>query len=268
MTQEPESKMTITVTNNTGKSNSKTGKQFPATCWTDINGWEKASVEKKKESIATFFKGYRTPIINFIISMGNTGYEAEDIFQDFVAHHLTGNLFIAANPAKGKFRNLLLTSVKRFTIDCKRKSAAQKRHPKEGMVHLESEFSEKIQWSDIIGSEKTPEDIYEVSWLLTLLSNVTQRLEIEFTQKGKGIHFKLFRSRVIDPILTTGNKPGIQKLAEQYKLKKSTVSNYIVTAKRAYQRILRDEIRQYTGSEKEVTEEINDLFRFLQRFNT
>jgi len=43
------------------------------------------------------------------------------------------------------------------------------------------------------------------------------------------------------------------------------VANALLTARRAYQRLLRDEIRLYARSEDEVSAEVRDIFRAFQR---
>jgi hypothetical protein len=46
-------------------------------------------------------------------------------------------------------------------------------------------------------------------------------------------------------------------------LAEKQAANHLLTAKRAYQRLLQQEIRLYVASEAEVSSEMRDLFRIL-----
>jgi len=48
-------------------------------------------------------------------------------------------------------------------------------------------------------------------------------------------------------------------------LPEKAVHNQIITARRAYHRLLRDEIRLYARNDEEVAGEIQDLWRFMAR---
>ncbi len=57
----------------------------------------------------------------------------------------------------------------------------------------------------------------------------------------------------------------IRSLAMKYGLGEKEVANQLLTARRAYQRLLRNEIRLYASSEEEVASEIQDLWRFMAK---
>ncbi len=251
---------------NRHKNQKKQG-NFPETSWTDIDNWPQANENERQRSLSRFFNDYKFPLINFIIMSGHTPDEAEDLFQEFVTWHIEtgGKLFSAADSRKGRFRNLLLSALKRFIIDEKRKLNAQKRSPRKGIVHFDSMAGTGVCWGDFVAEGKTPEQIFENAWLMTLLWNVTEQLSNAFQKKGQIIHYEIFRRRVIDPIFSGTVKPSIRSIAEHHDISESKAGNYLVTAKRAYRRFLEKEIRTYVASEKEVTLEINNLFRFLQQ---
>ena len=58
-------------------------------------------------------------------------------------------------------------------------------------------------------------------------------------------------------------KPELRDLARELGFSEKEVANRLVTAKRAYQRLLRDEIAAYARSEAEVDDEIRELFQQL-----
>ncbi len=242
----------------------KTNFIFPPTIWTDITTWQQASVQARKSILDRFYKRYKLPLICFLKAKKYQADEIEDIFHDFILEHIEGRLFIHADPQKGRFRNLLLASLKNFIISRKRADYAEKRRPEGGFFYIDNEITEGLHLKDLLKGGQTPEEIYEKAWLLALLNNVLDRLRQEFYIKGQQAHYILFERRIIHPIMHGTLKPSVQEVASELGLSPSEASNCIVTAKRAYQRHLRDEINEYVSTDKEVAEEINDLFHFLQ----
>jgi RNA polymerase sigma-70 factor (ECF subfamily) len=189
------------------------------------------------------------------------------MLHDFVMDHIEGRLFISADPARGRFRSLLLTALKNFIISRRRSAGAESRQPKNGLESLDAVIAGGLRMRDLIADSDTPEQIYERSWLLALLTNVLNSLREEYTRKNQLNRFELFERRVVLPILAGTAQPSLRDLAEEAGIDPAEASNCIVTAKRAYQRHLQTEIRAYVSSDKEVSEEISDLFHFLEKLH-
>jgi Hsp70 protein len=96
-----------------------------------------------------------------------------------------------------------------------------------------------------------------------LIRRVLRRLEEECRATGKQPHYELFRQRLVLPTLEGAEPPLLSELAQRLNMSEKQAANYLLTARRACQRILREEIRSFAGSEEEVAKEINDLFRFF-----
>ena len=88
-------------------------------------------------------------------------------------------------------------------------------------------------------------------------------MEAECLVTGKRTHFELLRLRIIEPILEGTEPPSLQLLEEKYGLGQKEIANQVLTARRAYHRLMRQEIRVYAASDEEVAEEIQDLWRFI-----
>lgn len=237
---------------------------FPSTMWTDITKWEKATEQDKKDLLHRFYERYRLPLKCFLDYHGCSSAEIDDILHDFIIDHINGKIFISADPSKGRFRNLLLTSLKHFLISRKRAECAQKRRPKGGFSFIDEKVGDGLQLKDLLQDSLTPEEYFERAWLLTLLNNTLSRLRSECYTKGQKSHYILFERRIVRPILFGEKKPSVKVVATELGLTASEASNFIITAKRAYRRHLREEILEYVSTDKEVSEEINDFFYFLQ----
>lgn len=240
---------------------------FPSTMWTDLDNWQNASEQEKKAFLDRFYKRYRLPLILFLRRSGCSPAEADDVLHDFILSHITGQIFISAAKSRGRFRNLLLASLKNFLVSRKRAEHAQKRNPQGGFAFLDEELTDGLPLKALLSDWMTADELYEFAWLRVLLNNVILRLQAEYSEKGQAVHYTLFQRRVIHPIVYGSEQPSVSQLAIEFDLTPSKVSNCIVSAKRAFKRHLRNEILEYVSSEKEVSEEISDFMIFLQNLN-
>jgi hypothetical protein len=55
----------------------------------------------------------------------------------------------------------------------------------------------------------------------------------------------------------------MREIADKLDMTQKQASNALLTARRAYQRLLREEVRTYAVSKDDENEEIRDLFRFF-----
>ena len=243
----------------------KTNTNFPSTLWTDITQWKDASVGEKRLLLERFYQRYKRPMLVFLYGFGLTRTDAEDLLHDFMLDHVQGKLFVAADPHRGRFRSLLLRSLKHFAISHVRARNAEKRHPQGGFVGLDDELAGGVTIGDLLTTGQSAEEAYDRVWLATVLMNVLRRLRCEYENKGQALHYQLFERRIILPIIAGTDRPSFNELAQECNIGTDQASNFVITAKRAYQRLLKTEIREYVASDKEVAEEINDFFHFLQQ---
>ena len=105
--------------------------------------------------------------------------------------------------------------------------------------------------------------MFRRAWVADLTQRVLRRLEQECQASGKLPHYELFRQRLVLPALEGSEPPPLAELAGRLGLSEKQAANCLLTARRAYQRLLQEEIRAYAASEDEVAAEIRDLFHFL-----
>jgi len=68
---------------------------------------------------------------------------------------------------------------------------------------------------------------------------------------------------LITPILEGNPEPSLDDLGRTHGVTEKQAANHLLTAKRAYQRLMKDEIRLYAVSEAAVADEVRTLFRIL-----
>jgi hypothetical protein len=171
-------------------------------------------------------------------------------------------LFAEAREEKGRFRNFLLTCLNRFLANKHRAEEAKIRHPEGGFVSIHDlANSEGFVFEPV--ERETPEVIFHRIWVINLIQRVLRLLEQECQSTGKIKHHELFRHWIVLPILEGLEPPSLNVLAEKVGLPAKQASACIITARRAFQRLLRQEIRLYASTEAEVAAEIQDLFYFV-----
>jgi len=238
------------------------GGAFPATHWSQFVAL-RAGARADRASILNFLiQRYWKPVYCYVRRCGYGEEEAKDLVQDFFAFCLQRDFFDQADPARGRFRNFLLGSLQHFLANARRAAHAQKRRPEQGFVPLRdpaTASSTGVEPAD----RTTPEAVFHHAWVADLIQRVLRRLEQECQTTDKQAHYEILRQRLVLPSLEGAEPPPLRDLAQRFGLSEKQAANCLLTARRAYQRLLQEEIRRYATSEDEVAGEIRDLFHFL-----
>jgi len=252
-------------TTSDGWADGKTGDgkgAFPVTLWSKLAALREGDSREQTAILDFLIRRYWKPVYCFVRRRGYDDEQAKDLVQEFFIAALRKDLFAKANPARGRFRNLLLKSLQNFLANANRAAEAKKRRPEHGFVSIH-ELSTTEGPAVVPEDTETPDEVFHRTWLRELVLRVLKTLEAECLVTGKRTHFELLRLRIIEPILEGTEPPSLQLLAEKYGLGEKEIANQVLTARRAYHRLLRQEIRLYAVSDEEVAEEIQDLWRFM-----
>jgi RNA polymerase sigma-70 factor (ECF subfamily) len=235
---------------------------FPRTHWSHAAALKGDASTERQEALNFLAQRYWRPVYLYARRRGHDEEQAKDLVQQFFLVALGNDLFAKADPAKGRFRNFLLKSLQHFLANAHRDAHAKKRYPTEGFVAIH-----ELVWESgpavVPKDTRTPDEAFHRNWICELVLRVLRALEMECQATEKQTHFELFRQRIIAPVLEGTEAPSLRDLAQRHDLSEKDVGNRVITARRAYQRLLRDEIRLYASSEDEVAAEIQDLWRFM-----
>jgi RNA polymerase sigma-70 factor (ECF subfamily) len=245
-----------------GGSEKKAG-LFAQTDWGVLKRLKGISRSEQQPLLDVLAKRYWTPIFQYLLIKGHDQFEAQDLAQDFFVFALETQLFSKADPKRGRFRSFLLGSLNNFLSNQRRKNSAQKRQPEGGFASVEELAEFGYYQPKALVNRETPEMIFHRAWLREVVRNVLQNLEQEFRDTGKTTHFLLFRSRVVAPELDGEEPPPLKDQADELGLKYMEAANQIITAKRAFLRILEKEVQAYTSSD-EVPQEKQDVLELFK----
>ena len=237
------------------------GYVFLTTRWSLIEGIQSTD-DKNRSLIDRLLKRYWKPVYCYLRKKGHTNERAKDLTQDFF-HEVVLNrgLVQRADQTKGRFRSFLLHALDQYLSHETSKQMAQKRFPKGGFVHLD--LSEPPVLPTTI-SELTPEDSYHYVWLSELLEQVLSEVETQCHEDGMDLHWKIFRDRIVQPILEDSKPLSFGEICRKYNIEdEKKAANMAITVKRRFQALLRKNVRNTVSTESEIPDELQEIMQYL-----
>ncbi len=230
---------------------------FPLTDWQRLERLKSGDARDRRAVLGELFTRYRAPVLAYLAGRGVPPGRAEDLLHDFFADAIQHEVFAKADAARGRFRNLLLTALRHYAAKQHRAAQAQVRRPAGGFA---AEDVGALPEAALPADDETPQRAFVRAWAAELVRRVVEALRREYAGPERSAHFEIFQRLTIAPILDGTPAPAQRELARELGLSEKEVANRLGTAKRAYRRLLRDEIAAYARSEAEVDEEIRELF--------
>jgi len=251
---------------NTPNERPTAGKQtlFPPTDWSLIGAARDANEQRRLEAARYFAEKYWRPVYCYVRSFGRDHAEAEDITQEFSAFFLEKDALAKADASKGRFRTFLLSALDNFLHNRNRYQTAQKRSPGSKILPIQGGSSGTAEYFEPREHE-TPKAAFDRAWTAELVLRVLDALQVECAEGAKQTHFEIFRLFIVQPAFDGVEPPSYAELAERFHLEPEQVGFRILTARRAYQRLLRAEIATFACSEAETEAEIDALMGFLSK---
>ena len=228
---------------------------FPMTSWSLLGRAGKDPDEVQREALNELLTRYWSALRSYLVLHKRIDTnQAEDLVQGFIQSKiLERDLISKAESSRGRFRNLLLTSLDNYVKNQQAQQNAQKRKP-DRAASFDAE--NRDYWAV---EKNTPQKAFDVDWARELLAQTVDRMREECVASGR-----VFESRILDPILEGKDSASYSELVRQYGFQSpSHASNVLISAKRMFARLLRDVISEYAFSEDEVETEIQVLYQSL-----
>ncbi|MEX2216847.1 MAG: hypothetical protein WD768_22230 [Phycisphaeraceae bacterium] len=222
---------------------------FPSTEWNQV--------VRGRDALAGLFLRYQKALRAYLLHKQRVPVsDIDDVLQGFVTSQMwEKDLLAKADPSRGKFRNLLLTALDRYVSNWIRHQYAEKRSPGAGAkldVHRADVAAEPVK------------DGFDLEWARTVLNQTVTRLRESCEKAGRLDIWRVFEARLLRPILDQTPVPGYAELRRELRLESpAQAANLLTTAKRSYERILRNVIAEYAGNEESIDGEIDDLLNLF-----
>lgn len=202
-------------------------------------------------------------IYAFIRASGRNPDEASELTQGFLCDvFLSRGLLEKADQNRGRFRTLVLGSVRNYLADMHRRRTATTRHPKHGSIGRLDDLAERS--SEPAGMPAiTPEAAFNSRYVASLIRAATERLQRELLGENDEAAWEIFRLRVLQPSLE-GVAVGYDEIAPRFGLTKGACAARLLMVKRRFATILIEELRATVEDPNDLQNEISDLLQLLQ----
>src|SRR5438270_2048337 len=144
--------------------------------------------EPARKALGELCKTYWRPTFAFICRRGYSVPDAQDLTQDFFLMVLEGDLLKRADPARGRFRSLLLKALQNFLVDDTIRKRARKRGGDLKFVSWDEWIAEAPSHLSVSAREAetwSAEKIYDVRWAATAVEHALRRLGEECEVRGR-----------------------------------------------------------------------------------
>jgi RNA polymerase sigma-70 factor (ECF subfamily) len=211
-----------------------------------------------REALAELCQIYWRPIFLFIERRGYSPQDAEDLTQDFFVRILRGNWLQKADPARGRFRSLLLKSLQNFLNDAVDRRKSRKRGGDISLIPWDSWIAESPSHFNFPSQALTSwpaERVFDASWAATTVQRALRRLCEECERKGRRRVFE-----VLSPYMSAERDDlSYATLATKLDVPESFVKRLLHRMRQRFRMLLREEVRQTVADPAEVDEELRYL---------
>ncbi len=221
---------------------------FDDTCWSVVLRARSTTLDADA-ALAALCRTYRPPVLAYIRRCGYREDAAEDLVQAFFTQFIELAWHANADPQRGRFRTFLLTTVKRFLIDCDQEAHRLKRG---GAFHFEPlDDSNDFE----IATDDTPDVAFERDWAIAVLNAAFVRLRSEAEHVGK---LELFER--LSPFLTERpDEADYACAAEALNLRRNTLAVAVHRLRHRLRELVHEEIAQTAADGDELNTELRTL---------
>ena len=213
---------------------------------------------KAREALAQLCRIYWRPIYAFVCGRGHSTHDAQDLTQDFFLQILKGNLLQRADPARGRFRSLLLKSLQNFLIDAHGKAHARKRGGDFQFVSWDEWMAEAPSQLTIpaaVIQNWSAEKIFDVRWAATVVEQALRRLQDECESRGRR---RLFDA--LSGVLAVEREDvSYAPLAQELGISQAEIKRLLHQMRQRYRHFLRAEVAETVEKSDEIDEELKYL---------
>jgi DNA-directed RNA polymerase specialized sigma24 family protein len=226
---------------------------FEITRWSLITRAREENSVVRRRALGDLCAMYWYPLYAFLRCSGRSVEDSEDLVQDFLARLTDGSLLAGATPSNGKFRSLLLASLKNVESNARRIAHAQKRGGGVETISLDIAMAEQAWQAD--PRQDSPDRTFDRAWARTVIAEAAAALKSEYAASGKTELFaalfpRLNGVRAAESLAELGSNHGMTEAAMKMAFSRM---------KARYADALRTQISQTVGSRQDAEEEFRHL---------
>ena len=220
-------------------------RRFPTTIWEDISSARKGS----SRELDLLLSRYRAPIVGFLRWKNVNVEEAEDLAQEVLLRVSQPGFLEKVDPAKGRFRSLLLAVTRHVLSEGRRRDQAERRGGGARIVH-ESDLSEGA--TPLIEKAASSEDTkFDELWVSELVARALRELEEDAAARGSS-EAAAFRLKYLEDLTQ-------EEVAARLGCTVFNAKNHIYYGKLRFKQRLLASIKAYCSTPEEFELEVRRL---------
>jgi RNA polymerase sigma-70 factor (ECF subfamily) len=150
----------------------------------------------KLQAMQVICQDYWPPVYAYIRRQGRSEQDAEDLTQEFFFRIIRRDWFARADPARGRLRNYLFTSLVNFLRDAHRSEQAEKRGHGQALISLpDAEGSYHREAVD----QMSPDRLFQRRWAMHLVEKAVATTGAEYAGRGQLTIFEALQARLMEP---------------------------------------------------------------------
>ena len=189
---------------------------------------------------------------------GHTPEQAEDLTQGFLTDGLRRNLLRAVDPARGRFRNFLLTAFKNYLNNQYKREKRLKRVGRVATVSIDTGGAEARYLREPSHVE-TAERLYDRRWAFMVLDHALDLLEQRMRLQDNGPLFDRLKSTLLD----AEGAVAYAQIAADLGKTEGAVRVAALRMRERLGKLIREEIGLTVADPSQVDDEIGELFAAL-----
>ena len=202
---------------------------------------------------------YWDPLYAYVRRQGHSAADAQDLTQDFFARFVERKYVQLADPARGRFRTFLLTSLKHFLVNEWNKANTLKRGGGQKVLSLDEERAEKRFAAEPV-VDQAPDATFDQRWATTLLNRALANLRDEFAADGKVAAFEQLKGYVWG----AGESAGYADTAGKLGMSEGALKVAVHRLRQRFGEELRAEVARTVATPADIDEELRYLITVVQ----
>jgi RNA polymerase sigma factor (sigma-70 family) len=232
--------------------------RFPATRHSAVLAAQSSDALERERGLALLVGTYWKPVYKYLrCRFQESNEDAKDLTQGFFARALEKDFFDGYDPEKGSFRTYLRTCVDRYVANEKKAAGRQKRAPASALSSIDFAEAEAEVVREPEAGGQTMEQYFHNEFVRSLFALAIEKLREECALRGKDLPYRLFERYELDR--DEGDKLTYERLAEEFHIPVTQVTNFLAFARREFRRIVLEKLREITASDQEFREEARSL---------
>jgi len=232
--------------------------QFETTQWTLVLQAAEMDSAEGLQALERLCRRYQPPLLAYARRFGLTEHDAQDVTQSFFQHLLEKNLPARANPAFGRFRSFLLSSLKNFIHVTHRNANREKRGA--DIEHMSLETGEQTHSESLLVVDSAA-SAFDRQWAHTLIQIALDELAKEQAAQGTADRFALMRPLLLDP---DGREAVFAELRARFGMADGAARTSLSRLRTRFRELVRAEVERVVNDPSEVDAEIAYLLRVLR----